>query len=71
MNTGCSLEDLQQLMDDREEWLEGIGEILTSRTTLYIYIYIYIYIYVCVCVCVCVCVSLRFIYLVTDLNKDI
>ena len=42
MDTGCSLEDLPKVMDDRDEsW-----EIYASNVTwwwLYIYIYIYIY----------------------------
>ena len=49
MDTGCSLEDLLEATDDREEWQEIIREIcacsMTSRWgyihthTLYIYIY--------------------------------
>ena len=52
-NTGCSLEDLPEAMDDRDEWRGRVWEIFARNMTM---IYIYIYIYTCVCVCVCVCV---------------
>ena len=53
-DTGCSLEDLPEAMDDRERWQERVREIRADGTTWwwwYIYIhththiYIYIYIY--------------------------
>ena len=42
-DTGRSLENLPEAMDDRDEWRERVREICASGTTLYIYIYIYIY----------------------------
>ena len=45
-DTGCSLEDLPEAMDDRDKWWERVREIHGSGTTWYIYIYIY----VCVCI---------------------
>ena len=47
-DTGCSLEDLPETMNDREKCRERVRDIRASGTTwwwLYIYIYIYIYIY--------------------------
>ena len=48
INTGCSLEDLPEAMNDRYEWWERVREIHASSTTgegwwwcLCIYIYIY------------------------------
>ena len=57
---GCSLEDLSEAMDDRDERREWLREIRARSMTwhdiyIYIYIYIYIHTYMCVCVCVCVC----------------
>ena len=51
-------ENLPEVMDDREGWLEWVRDICADGMTyiyIHIYIYIYIYIYICVCVCVCVC----------------
>ena len=42
-DTGCSPEDLQEAMDDREGWRERFKDICANGVTLYIYIYIYIY----------------------------
>ena len=45
-NTGCSLEDLAGVTDDRDEWQEKVREICVSGVTRWwwhIYIYIYIY----------------------------
>ena len=58
-DTGCSLEDLPETMDDRGGWRERSREVRLSSTTWWLYIYInpiliYIYIYICLCVCVCV-----------------
>ena len=40
----CSLEDLPEVMDDRDKWQERVREIhASSMTWWYIYIYIYIY----------------------------
>ena len=33
MDTGCSLLDLPEAMDDRDEWQERVREICTSSTT--------------------------------------
>ena len=43
-DTGCSLEDLPEAMDDREGWWERVREIPADGTTM-VMIYIYIYIY--------------------------
>ena len=53
-NTGCKLEDLLGVMDDRDGWQERVREIRASSTTwwyiyiyyIYVYVYIYIYIYI-------------------------
>ena len=46
IDTGCSIEDLLEVMDEREECQERVREICAcSMTRWYIYIYIYIYIY--------------------------
>ena len=48
MDTGCCLEDLLGVMDDRDVWQERVREIHASCMTWwwwYIYVYIYIYIY--------------------------
>ena len=42
-DTGYSLEDLPEVIDDREGWQVRIREINTGGVTWYIYIYIYIY----------------------------
>ena len=61
-DTGCSLEDLPEAMNDREKWRGRVRDIRASGTTwwwwwfIYIYIYIYIFVYVCVYVWVFVCV---------------
>ena len=44
VNTGCSLEDLPWVMDDRNEWWERIREIHSSSMTWW-YIYISMYIW--------------------------
>ena len=44
-DTGCSLEDLSEAMNDRDEWRERVRDIRAGSTTIYIYIYIY----KCVC----------------------
>ena len=45
MDIGCSLEDLLETMDDRDEWRERVREIrASSKAWWYMYIYIYIYI---------------------------
>ena len=44
-DTGCSLEDQPNAMDDRDESIGWVRKIHALSTTLYIYIYIYIYIY--------------------------
>ena len=41
-DTGCSMEYLPKIMDDRDDWRERVGEICASGT-LWWYIYIYIY----------------------------
>ena len=43
--SGCSAEDLPEVMNDREKWRERVRDIRCCGTTWYIYIYIYIYIY--------------------------
>ena len=48
MDTGCSLEDLPEVMDDRDEWQENHGNSCEQHDTM---IYIYIYIYICIKVC--------------------
>ena len=49
-NTGCSLEDLPEAVDDRKGWRGKIRNIRADgETWLYIYIYIYIYIYMNMC----------------------
>ena len=49
MDTGCSLEDLPNAMNDRNEWRGRVREICASGArdddNIYIYIYIYIYIH--------------------------
>ena len=46
-DTGCSLEDLPEAMNDREKWRERVRDICAGGTRWcwwwYIYIYIYIY----------------------------
>ena len=47
-DTGCSSEDLPEVMNDREKWRERVRDICASGMTWWwwcIYIYIYIYIY--------------------------
>ena len=44
-DTGCSLEDLPEAMNNREEWRERVRDIDAGGTTWW-YIYIYIYIIV-------------------------
>ena len=39
-DTGCSLEDFQEAMDDWDEWRKRVREIRASSVTWYIYIYI-------------------------------
>ena len=47
MDPGFGLEDLLEVMDDRDGWRERVREICVSSTTWwYMYIYIYIYIYI-------------------------
>ena len=56
VDTGCDLEDLQAVMNDRDRWWESENYTLSvwldddddddDDIELYIYIYIYIYIYV-------------------------
>ena len=50
MDTRCSLEDLSEAVDDRDEWRENQGNLRLQRDLmmmfLYIYIYIYIYVYI-------------------------
>ena len=56
---GCSLEDLPEAVNDRDEWpeRERVREICSCSTTwwrryiyihIYIYIYMYIYVYICI-----------------------
>ena len=50
-DTGCSSDDLPEVMNDREKWSERVRDIHASGTTWwwwwwYIYIYIYLYIYI-------------------------
>ena len=48
-DTGCSLEDLPEAMNDRDKWWEGVWDIRASGMTWcwwYIYIYIYISVYI-------------------------
>ena len=35
MDKGCSLEDLPEVMDERDEWRERVREICTNSTTWY------------------------------------
>ena len=44
-DTGCRMEDLPRVMDDRDKWQERIREIHASNMPWWWYIYIYIYIY--------------------------
>ena len=48
-DTGWSLENLPEAMNDRENWREKIRDIRASGMTRW-----WDYIYICVCVCVCV-----------------
>ena len=41
MDTGCSLKDLPEAMEDKDKWRERIREI-HANSVIYIYIYIYI-----------------------------
>ena len=45
MDTGCCLEDLLEVMDDRDKWWERVREIHVNSTTWWWWWYIYIYIY--------------------------
>ena len=48
-DSGCSPEDLPEVMNDRGKWQESVRDILAGGTTwwyIYIYIYIYMYIYI-------------------------
>ena len=49
-DTGCSLEDLTEAIDDKDEWWQResvcVREISTNSMTMIIYIYMYIYIYI-------------------------
>ena len=44
-DTGCSLEDLLEAMNNREEWRESVRDIPAGGTKRWWYVYIYIYIY--------------------------
>ena len=59
-DTGYSLEELPEEIDDSIEWQERVREIHASSATWWWYIYIYIYIYIYACLCMCM---LMYIYI--------
>ena len=62
-DTGCSPEDLPEVMNDREKWRERLRDIHASSTTWWFYIYIiYIYIYI---------YKLNWLFLLTVLDKKV
>ena len=46
VDTGCSSEDLPEVMNDREGWRKRVRDIRAGGTTRRWYIYIYIYLYI-------------------------
>ena len=69
-DTGCSLEEQPEAMNNREEWQERIRDIRAGGTSwwwyIYIYMFIWIYMYIYIYMCVCVCVSVYiYIYIYT------
>ena len=54
MDTGCSFQDLLEVMDDTDEWEERVKKIHANNVT-----WGYKYIQACMCVCVCVCVYIE------------
>ena len=64
-DTGCSTEDLQEAMDDREGWRERVRDIRADDMTWwrYQYVYIYMYIYIYIYIYVYVYIQALYIYI--------
>ena len=62
-DTGCNIKDVQEAMDDREEWREMM--------MIYIYIYIYMHMYIYIYICVCIYMYISLLVTVVDGNQKV